>query len=372
MNPKSRKDVDVIILGGGPAGLAAAIAARRFGFKTLVVDARYPPIDKACGEGLLPSSLSVAAQFGIRVPSNIGIAFRGIRYVAGERSVSADFPEGPGLGIRRTALHSFLVRCAEESGAELWWGAAASSIDGHLVRVGASGISARWIVGADGAQSRVRHWAGLDSPRVTLRRFGFRRHYRVAAPPERVEVYWGQECEGYVTPVANDEICVAVLSRDPRVRIDDALERIPELRSVLAESQPAGRDRGSPAETLKLKRVTQGHIALLGDASGTIDPIMGEGISLAIRQAAALSEAMVTGNLSRYERDHRLIERRPRLFANLVLLLDRWPRLCKRTIATLESRPELFADLVAMHAGRLRPGVLGATAARLGWSLATL
>ncbi len=344
---------------------------RRFGFKTLVVDARCPPIDKACGEGLLPGSVAAAARLGICVPPRLGIAFRGVRYVAGERSVSADFPEGRGLGIRRTALHSYLVRCAEQSGADICWGRAATSMDGHFVRFGKKAISARWIVGADGARSRVRHWAALDPPAATLRRYGFRRHYRVEASPECVEVYWGRECEAYVTPVSSNEICVAVLSRDSRLRIDDALERFPELKSVLAESEPAGRHRGSPADTFTLKRVTRGHIALLGDASGAIDPIVGEGISQAFRQAASLGEAIARGDLSRYERDHRSIARRPKLLANALLLLDRWPRLCGRTIGALEARPDLFAELVGMHAGRLRPRELGATAARLAWSLAT-
>jgi 2-polyprenyl-6-methoxyphenol hydroxylase-like FAD-dependent oxidoreductase len=59
-------DTDVLVIGGGPAGLAAAIAARRKGFSVAVVDAAVPPIDKACGEGLMPDALSALAELGIQ------------------------------------------------------------------------------------------------------------------------------------------------------------------------------------------------------------------------------------------------------------------------------------------------------------------
>lgn len=73
-------DTDVFVLGGGPAGLAAAIAAHRSGFRVLLADAEKPPIEKACGEGLMPDSLDAAAELGISIKQSAGYAFRGIRF----------------------------------------------------------------------------------------------------------------------------------------------------------------------------------------------------------------------------------------------------------------------------------------------------
>ena len=108
-----------------------------------------------------------------------------------------------------------------------------------------------------------------------------------------------------------------------------------------------------------------GHVALIGDASGTVDPITGDGLLLAFRQAAALGEALTRNELSFYQRAHRKILRRPRLVADLMLLLDRWPWFRSRAFASLESSPRLFAGLLAMRSECLGLTRFAATAATL-------
>src|SRR5689334_12821592 len=121
-----RFDTDVFVAGGGPAGLAAAVAARRKGFHVTVADGRIPPIDKACGEGLLPDSVAAAAELGIAIPASY--PFRGIRFLGEGRSVEAVFPSGTGLGVRRTELHRGLTERAESAGVVLLWGTAVTGI----------------------------------------------------------------------------------------------------------------------------------------------------------------------------------------------------------------------------------------------------
>src|SRR5206468_1142466 len=71
---------DVFVIGGGPAGLAAAIAARRTGFAVTLCDSRHPPIDKACGEGLMPGALAAAKDLGIDPRAAASFPLRGVRF----------------------------------------------------------------------------------------------------------------------------------------------------------------------------------------------------------------------------------------------------------------------------------------------------
>src|SRR5271157_5948779 len=120
---------DVFIIGGGPAGLAAAIAARRRGLDVIVADAERPPIDKPCGEGIMPDGLAAARALGIHLDSTPARWFPGIRFWDGATSVEARFERGPGLGIRRTTLHQVLMDLAAQAGVRLAWGTAVTGID---------------------------------------------------------------------------------------------------------------------------------------------------------------------------------------------------------------------------------------------------
>ena len=106
------KATDVFIIGGGPAGLAAAIAVRQRGFDVIVADGSQPPIDKPCGEGLMPDGRQALAKLGISIPAENTHSFRGIRFVSGDLSVEASFPNGSGIGVRRTVLHGIMVERA--------------------------------------------------------------------------------------------------------------------------------------------------------------------------------------------------------------------------------------------------------------------
>jgi menaquinone-9 beta-reductase len=362
-------DTDVIVLGAGPAGLAASIAAARRGLRVLAADAARPPIDKTCGEGLMPDSQAVAHRIGITVPASAGHPFRGILFNDGSASVAAHFPSGTGLGLRRTVLHQHLVDCAAAAGVELRWSAPFTGIDGDCVRLGDHTVRARWIVGADGSQSSARRWAGLDELRRETRRFGFRQHFRVAPWSEFMEIHWGDGCQFYVTPVSGDEMCLILMSRDPHLRLRNALKRFPELERRFPESSASTTERGSPAGARLLRHVTRRHIALIGDASGNVDAITGEGLCLAFQQAESLALALDNGNLDEYEKAHRRLMQRPMLMGDLMLLLDRWPRLRRRAIPALASKPDLFKNLLALHAGDVSFPEIAATAAALCWGI---
>ena len=360
-------DTDVCIIGGGPAGLAAAIAARRKGLRVVVADGNHPPIDKACGEGLMPDCRAAAAKIGIHLPSSLGSEFRGIRFHGAGRSVDASFPDGCGLGVRRTVLHDLLTRTAMRSGAELRWDTPVVGIQDGAVLLSHSTVRARWIVGADGPASRVRCWAGLENFSRNSQRFAFRRHFAVAPWTDCMEIYWGQGCQFYVTPVAAREICVAAISRSPALRLEEAMEGFPVLQSRLPRAAASSPERGAVTATMRLRRVTRGNVALIGDASGSVDAVTGEGLCLTFRQAELLAAAMARGNLSSYQTIHRRLAIRPNLMAEMMLLMDRSTWLRGRALRAMASKPPVFQRLLAMHVGALSIPGFAATSAELGW-----
>src|SRR5271169_5560050 len=96
---------DVLVVGGGPAGLAAAIAARLKNLRVTVIDSRKPPINKPCGEGLLPQAVDALRRLGVDLDSGAVFPFEGFRFSDESSVVSARIRNGHALGLRRTALH---------------------------------------------------------------------------------------------------------------------------------------------------------------------------------------------------------------------------------------------------------------------------
>jgi len=364
-------ETDVFVAGGGPAGLAAAIAARGRGFRVLVADGGHPPIDKPCGEGLMPDALEALRELGIGGGPEHGFSFRGSRFLGAGRSVDGNFPDGYGMGVRRTTLHELLIRRAEEVGVAMSWGSRISGLSAAGVRLDDQEVRCRWVIGADGQKSQVRRWAGLDESRRESSRFAFRRHYLMAPWTDCMEIYWGARCQIYVTPVGTQEVCVTVISSRRQMKLEDALPTFPEISRRLEGLVPATSERGAITATRSLKRVASGRVVLIGDASGSVDAIAGEGLCLAFKQASAVAEALESGDLAAYQTRHRRLERRPAFMAGLMLTLDRSPLLCRHALRALSSRPAIFSRLLAMHVGALSPAEFIIGAAPLGWRILT-
>jgi menaquinone-9 beta-reductase len=354
-----RHQTDVVVVGGGPAGLAAAIAARLQGLRVVVLEAAHPPIDKVCGEGLMPEALAALRRLGVSLTPEHGTPFVGLRFVDGARSVDARFPSDIGVGIRRPLLHHALVERAHEVGVAIHWDTPVQAVAPSVVQSKKLSVAYRWLIAADGLHSAMRRWTGLNQVAVERKRLGFQRHYRVPPWSGLAEIHWTQHCQACITPVGPEEVCVCLLTTDTRVRFHDLFALFPQVAAHLEGAAPTTAVRGAVTGTRRLARVYRDKVALIGDASGGVDAIAGAGLCLAFQQAEPLGKALAIGDLALYASAHRGLARRPGLMASLMLLMDSRPWLRRWAMRVLTAEPACFARLVALHVGQRVPPTCG-------------
>lgn len=366
-------DTDVFICGGGPAGLAAAIAARQQGFEVIVADCFKPPIDKACGEGMMPDSLAALAQLGITLDGAETGVFRGVRFIEDGKSVEAPFPQGVGRGIRRTLLHDLLHCRAAALGVRFRWATQVLSIDKDLVRTRSEQIRSRWIVGADGIQSRVRKWSGLEAGKRLSRRIGIRQHYKIRPWSDLMEIHWSSGGQAYVTPVDRNEICIVIVTKNRLNSVETAFHLFPELAARLDGIEHGSSERGALTAGHIYERVTNGQVALVGDASGSVDAIAGEGLALSFLHAVALGHALKREDLNLYEVAHRKIRRVPNFMSQSMLLMDRFGMARRKSFSAFHRNPWLFERMLSIHIGATPLTVWGRSGLlNLGFQLLSL
>jgi flavin-dependent dehydrogenase len=297
---------DVVVVGGGPVGLAAAMYAVSGGLSVVVLEPRQGAVDKACGEGLMPGAVRALATLGI---NPVGWDLVGIRYVWDGRQAEADFSAGRGRGVRRTELHTALRSAAAAAGVKVLPLAACEVLQSsEEIRVRTRGpgqtpgpdVYGRYLLAADGLHSPTRRALGLEMCTRGPQRFGQRRHYRLRPWSSHVEVHWSTYSEAYVTPVGADLVGVAVLSAR-RVPFEEQLHEFPRLRERLADAFAATRVRGAGPLRQRVARRVAGRVLLVGDAAGYIDALTGEGISLGMAQARAAVSAVGDDRPQAYE-----------------------------------------------------------------------
>ncbi|MEP6600018.1 MAG: NAD(P)/FAD-dependent oxidoreductase [Actinomycetota bacterium] len=337
---------DLIVAGGGPAGLATALYATRAGLDAVVLDPRPPPIDKACGEGLMPGAVTALDDLGVHPD---GHDIRGIRYADGAHRVEALFRTRLGRGVRRTDLHAALLDAVRASGVPVL-----SRSVGDLAqderRVRVSGLEARYLAAADGLHSPLRRQLGLDiAPRPGTRpRWGLRQHFAVPPWTDFVEVHWTTDAEVYVTPVGPDLVGVAVLSG---IRAPYAAQ-LAGFPAVLARLPSAGATsvRGAGPMRQRVRRRVAGRVLLVGDAAGYVDALTGEGIAVALACGRALVDCVVRDEPRRYERQWLRASRRYRLITESLIWARERHHLQPMIVPAAKRAPWLFAAAISQLA----------------------
>jgi flavin-dependent dehydrogenase len=357
---RAKPEYDVVVAGGGPAGMASAIAAAIHGMRVVVCERRTFPVDKACGEGLMPPAVRALQALGVRdlIGSDACRRIAGVRLLEADGpTVEAPLPAPRALGVRRLALSAALERRARSLGVQIREACTITGCEIHDDRAIARTmdgreIGASVIVAADGLHSRLR---AMVSPRLPARgpcRFGTRQHFRISPWSEFVEVYLADGMEAYVTPVASDEVGIAILwRRGPLAApsLPEALGRFPALASRIRGAQPVSQPRGAGPMLQRVGALVSDRIVLAGDAAGYIDAITGEGLSLALAAGIsigrilprAVTEAGVRSLLA-YQREVRRRFRRYALSTRIVMAAARLRPIRRGSIAMLSAAPRVF------------------------------
>jgi flavin-dependent dehydrogenase len=336
--------MDLLVVGGGPAGLATALRGAQAGLEVAVVERRRGAVDKACGEGLMPHTIRHLENLGVQTK---GRDFRGISYTDGVRHVDAPFAVGTGRGVRRTALHSALFDAAVGAGVQFYH-EDVDEVTQDATSAAVKHLRARYLVAADGLHSPIRKSLGLEQPSPGPRRWGIRRHVQIAPWSDYVEVHWAAGAEAYVTPVADESVGMVILT-SRRGGFDSHLDAFPVLRDRIA-GLSHGPDRAAGPLRQKVSSRTAGRVLLVGDAAGYVDALTGEGLGLAFGAAELLVNCVIAGRPEDYDRQWRQSTRRYRALTAGLLQASGHPRVRSGIVPAAHALPTVFHRLVNLLA----------------------
>lgn len=362
------KEADVLVVGAGPAGIAASLILARAGKRVLLAEQSSLPQKKACGEGVMPAGVALLDELGLGAQLRArGRPFGGVRFhdPAG-RFAEGSFPAGrTGIALPRECLSAILAEAARgEPGIELVENLRATEplmergrLQGFRFGLDLE-LRAPWTVIADGARSPLAQALGVGRRYPKRSRFGLSTHYRgIAGLGERIEVFLRKDAEIYVAPQPEGTALVAVLlEEDARKRFtgrtreafEETLAACPGLRARLRGAERIGKIRGrGPLGGRAARRAGPGWI-LAGDAAASVDPITGEGISLALADGRLAAKTILGGCADLGCAWHRArLHARTRVLAGFLLAAARRPALAGRVIAALAARPSWFDAILA-------------------------
>jgi geranylgeranyl reductase family protein len=309
------RDVDVLVVGAGPAGVAAGIEARRLGLATLVIDKARFPRDKTCGDGLTTGALRQLDAIGLdvrKLPSYVSVHETVVVGPDG-REVSLPLPdEGEYAGVvPRRELDAALVLLARSRGVDVRDGIGLHALTATADRLDVtfddgSPVSARWLIAADGhysATRRLLHAEPTEVPDLGTWH-AFRQYFRGVDDPRLWVLFERDLLPGYawVFPVGGGRANVGfgVLRDDVTggkqlaALWRDVLAR-PSVRRILGEhAEPDGPHRAWPIPASWSEAALTGEPRTLfaGDAAGVVDPMTGEGIAQALETGALAARAV--------------------------------------------------------------------------------
>ena len=301
----------VLIVGGGPAGLMSAIILNSKGCDVTVIDKKIWPIDKVCGEGIMPNGVEILKKHNLLNKFNPELSrkFKGIAYLD-QKFFNANFMIGEGFVIRRTELSRVLYEeCLSRkikmiSDCELVEYSESKSLQVY-VRDNKSKDNYilgdfDYLVGCDGLRSKVRKLGDFKTTKLRKQnRIGARVHYPIKAWSDKVEVYWNDYIECYVAPISGDIVEFIFCWNKDRLNIHkgtseqtlkDLFSYFPQLEKRVNKIEAITKFELMGSFALKSNDVIKKKVILIGDSLAFLDPITGEGLSLAFEESDLLGK----------------------------------------------------------------------------------
>ncbi|MEM7261075.1 MAG: NAD(P)/FAD-dependent oxidoreductase [Planctomycetota bacterium] len=336
-------EFDAVIVGAGSAGLMAAWTLGQAGWNTLLVERHRELPRSVCGEYLSPAGVRTVRDAGLSDLLSGWKPVHGMRLVSpAGRVVPCFFPEESpgGLSVDKRRFHEALLEQAVASGVSVEFGATATvaaaparSEQEWCIALGSgdrgSVVRTRLLLAADGRRSSIARSAGLalELGRHARGRIAIRGFVEFEGEPERLgemHVLIGGAYVG-VNPVQRDEVNVSLVCGRDQVRecggpsqaLADHIDRATDLRSRVV-SGSLREVRGVTPISSRVRSPVAVGLALLGDAGGFVDPLTGEGITVALATGRAAALAVIDGRrrgddlqsaLQRYARERRKMYR---------------------------------------------------------------
>ncbi len=311
-------DADVVIVGAGPAGAAAAIAGVEAGLSVVLVDKATFPRDKICGDGLTTGALRILERLGVQ-PDTIG-SWTGVDdiHVSGPDGHAVTFPLPRGRGAYavvapRAELDAAVVERARAVGAEVLEGtevvAAVDGVDGVTLTLdGGQELTARYVIAADGMWSPLRKMLGTAMPGYLGEWHAFRQYFSNTGPEARDLWVWFEAdlLPGYAWsfPLPDGRANVGfgiqrgakVTTKQMKALWPELLAR-PHIAAVLGPDAVAeGRHQAWPIPArVDEVPLTAGRVLWVGDAAAATDPMTGEGIGQALLSGLLAIDALLAG-----------------------------------------------------------------------------
>jgi flavin-dependent dehydrogenase len=290
-------DLDLAVLGGGPAGTACAIHAARNGARVLLMERGRFPRHKVCGEFISPEAVTLLADFGHKSDELRQLLAHAPRIARArlfiERSVRAARIMPAAASIARYDLDAALWHAAAESGAVCRENTRVESVEGDgpfTVRASPGEHHVRAVVNATGRWSNLTVGTASGGGEKWI---GLKAHFREAQPPQSVDLYFfpGGYCG--VQPVRPDVInACAMVRADAAATLEQVFAQHGELwRRSRDWTQEIETVNTSPLRFRKPMPVADG-VLRAGDAAGFIDPFVGDGIALALLSGRMAAEAL--------------------------------------------------------------------------------
>ena len=346
------------VVGGGPVGLFLSIRISELGYDIDVFEKNDWPRDKTCGQGIMPSGVSLLEHSNIKfIDGEDSYFFDSIYYIDGELKVKGLLKE-KGFGVERKVISNKLYERAKE--ARTIRLIPQINIDDIEILPNKKIKLLKdeekiydYVFVCDGLNSLLREKLGCSIFRKENHRMAARQHFIQKPWSRSVEVYWKNGIEAYVTPINENKIELAFLWYENRIEkgahlFERLIREFPTLRKKLKFEEIVNDFKGYGPFNKKSKCIKVDNVFFVGDAYCFLDGITGEGISLGFKAADVIAKNFEKFTLMS-KLKIKVIYWNYTFWVRVALFLSRYPKVRKKLLRILSWNQKLFGIILKFN-----------------------